>query len=70
MAELKEAHKLFLVKSGEYDNFLDKQTKTTQDIQMLYQAQDSFKELVKLFEDQLALHRDHRSRATDFEQQQ
>ena len=55
--ELRETHREYLLKSNEYDKLLEDQTKSTQDIQMLYQAHDSFKELVKVFEEQLELHK-------------
>ena len=50
-------HKEYYDKSTVYDRLLELQNKSTQDIQMLYQAHDSFKELVKVFEEQLELHR-------------
>lgn len=55
--ELYQIHKDYVLKTYTYEGLLEEQNKTTQDIQMLYQAHDSFKELVKVFEEQLELHR-------------
>lgn len=44
-------------KSKEFDKLIELQSKTTHNIQILYQAHDSFEELVKVFEEQMELHK-------------
>ncbi|XP_067928036.1 phosphatidylinositol 3-kinase regulatory subunit alpha-like [Watersipora subatra] len=65
--ELRQMHREYLEKSMQYDELLGLQNKSTQDIQMLYQALDSFKELVKVFEEQLQLHRSHTKKVAPYE---
>ena len=65
--ELRQMHREYLEKSMQYDELLGLQNKSTQDIQMLYQALDSFKELVKVFEEQLQLHRSHTKKVAPHE---
>lgn len=65
--ELAKIHNEYLEKSGDFDHLLERQNKTTQNIQILYQAHDSFKELVKVFEEQMELHKQNSKSITAHE---
>lgn len=66
--ELLATHLEYQDKTLSLETLVAKHLKISSDIQMLYQAHESFKELVKVFEEQLTLHRNNSKKAQAHEQ--
>ncbi|XP_076102045.1 phosphatidylinositol 3-kinase regulatory subunit alpha-like isoform X1 [Mytilus galloprovincialis] len=62
--KLQQVHKDYLKKMAEYDKHYEQHSKLNQELQLKHQALDAFKETVKVFEEQLELHRRHHADAS------
>jgi phosphoinositide-3-kinase regulatory subunit len=49
---------------AEYDNHYEQHSKLNQELQLKHRALDAFKETVKVFEEQLELHKRHHADAS------
>lgn len=61
--KLQEVHKDYLKKMAEYDRHYEQHSKLNQELQLKHQALDAFKETVKVFEEQIDLHKRHHNDA-------
>ena len=62
--KLQQVHKDHLQKMAEYDNHYEQHSHLNQELQLKHQALDAFKETVKVFEEQLELHKRHHADAS------
>ena len=61
---MQQVHKEYLKRMAEYDNHYEQHSKLNQELQLKHQALDAFKETVKVFEEQLELHKRHHADAS------
>lgn len=61
---LRQVHEDYLKKMNEYDRHYEDHSKLNQELQLKHQALDAFKETVKVFEEQLDLHKRHHADAS------